>query len=146
MFMKVFMWVFLAAVLIQFVPFGRTHVNPPVAKEPDWNSPTTRELIRRACFDCHSNETTWPWYSNVAPVSWLVQRDVNGGRCHLNFTEWDRSQEHAKDVAEEVKQGDMPPWLYLPMHPGAKLNDAEKQMLIDGVEKSLGPQATPKKR
>jgi len=145
MFMKVFLWVFLTAVLIQIIPFGHTHVNPPVTKEPGWNSPATRELIRRACFDCHSNETTWPWYSNVAPVSWLVQRDVNGGRRHLNFTEWDRAQEHAKDVAGEVKEGDMPPWFYLPMHPGAKLSDAEKQMLIDRVEKSLGPQAAPGK-
>lgn len=142
---KILKWVMLAAVLIQFIPFGRTHVNSTKAKEPSWNSPATRELIRRACFDCHSNETVWPWYSNIAPVSWLVQRDVNGGRSHLNFTEWDHPQRHAKDVAAEVNQGDMPPWFYLPMHPAAKLTGAEKQALVDGAEKSLGPQTAPEK-
>jgi hypothetical protein len=79
----------------------------------------------------------------VAPVSWLVQRDVNEGRRHLNFTQWDQSQRHAKDVAQEVRQGDMPPWFYLPMHPNARLSDPEKQMLIAGAEKALGPQAGP---
>jgi hypothetical protein len=143
MFFKIFKGVLLVAVLIQFIPFGRTHTNPPETKEPAWNSPDTKALIRRACFDCHSNETVWPWYSYVAPVSWLVQRDVNGGRRHLNFTEWDRPQRHAKDVAAQVKQGDMPPWFYLPMHPAARLTDPEKQALIDNAEKSLGPQAEP---
>jgi hypothetical protein len=94
----------------------------------------------------HSNRTVWPWYSNVAPVSWLLQRDVNGGRQHLNFTEWDRPQRHSKDVGAEVNQGDMPPWFYLPMHPAAKLTTAEKQALIEGAEKTLGPQAAPEKQ
>jgi len=82
----------------------------------------------------------WPWYANVAPMSWLLQRDVNGGRSHLNFTEWEKPQRHAKDVTEEVTKGDMPPWFYLPMHPAAQLSADEKQALIDGAEKSLGPQ------
>jgi cytochrome c551/c552 len=138
--LKTLKWVLLAPIAIQFVPFGHDHTNPPSAKEPAWNSPETRDLFRRACFDCHSNQTTWPWYSNVAPVSWLVQRDVNGGRSHLNFTEWDRPQRHAGDVVTQVKGGDMPPWFYLPMHPNAKLTDAEKRALMDGAEKSLGPQ------
>jgi cytochrome c551/c552 len=64
----------------------------------------------------------------------------------LNFTGWDRPQRHAKDVAAQVKQGNMPPWFYLPMHPAARLTAAEKQTLIDGAEKSLGPQATPERR
>jgi hypothetical protein len=140
MFINVFKWVLFAALLIQLIPFGRTHTNPPETKEPVWNSPATRELIRRACFDCHSNQTMWPWYSNIAPVSWLTQRDVNEGRRNLNFTEWDLPQRHAKDVSEEVKKGDMPPWFYLPMHPAAKFTEAEKQTLIDGAVKSLGPQ------
>jgi cytochrome c551/c552 len=127
-------------VLIQFVPFGHDHTNPASIKEPGWDSPATRDLARRACFDCHSNETTWPWYSNVAPVSWLVQRDVNGGRRHLNFSEWDKPQRHAANVADEVKTGDMPLWFYLPMHPKAKLTDEEKKALMEGAEKSLGPQ------
>jgi cytochrome c551/c552 len=143
--MKIFKWALLAIVLIQFVPFGHSHTNPANTKEPVWNSPQTRELIHRACFDCHSNETVWPWYSNVAPVSWLLQRDVNEGRTHLNFTEWDRLQKHAKDVAEQVKEGEMPLWFYLPMHPAARLTDTEKQALISGAETSLGPQAGPEK-
>jgi hypothetical protein len=117
-----------------------------VTKEPPWDSSHTRELAHRACFDCHSNQTTFPRYSNVAPVSWLLQRDVNGGRSHLNFTEWDLPQKHAKDVAEEVKQGDMPSWFYLSMHPAARLTAAEKQELIDGAEKTLGPQAGREKQ
>ena len=144
-FVKIAKWVLIVAVLIQFVPFGHTHTNPPQTGEPPWNSPETKALIRRACFDCHSNETVWPWYSHVAPVSWLLQRDVNEGRSHLNFTEWNLPQKHAKDVASEVKQGDMPPWFYLPMHATARLTDVEKQAVIAGAEKSLGPQAAPKK-
>ena len=135
----------LAAVLIQFIPYGRSHTNPSKNAEPAWNSAGTRELFHRACFDCHSNKTVWPWYSHVAPVSWLLQRDVDEGRSHLNFTEWDRPQRHAKDVAEQVGTGEMPPWFYRPLHPGAKLTAAEKQSLIDGAEKSFGPQGGPEK-
>ena len=83
----------------------------------------------------------WPWYSSIAPMSWLVRRDVNGGRSHLNFTEWDRPQRHANDVAQEVTQGDMLPWFYVPMHPMAKLSSTEKQSLIEGAQRSIGPQA-----
>ncbi len=144
--MKALKWMLLLAALIQFVPFGHDHTNPPVTREPAWDSPQTRELVRRACFDCHSNETVWPWYASVAPVSWLVGRDVGGGRRHLNFSQWDRAQRHAKDVAAEVRGGDMPPWFYLPMHPAARLTEAEKQLLISGAEKTLGPQATPDRR
>jgi len=91
-------------VLIQLIPFGRQHTNPPVVREPAWDSPQTRALAKRACFNCHSNETTWPWYSSVAPVSWLTQRDVNGGRSHLNFSEWNKVQRHAGHAAEEISR------------------------------------------
>jgi mono/diheme cytochrome c family protein len=140
--MKYLKWLLIGAVVIQLVPYGHSHENPTVAAEPMWNSPATRALFKRACFDCHSNETVWPWYSNVAPVSWLVQNDVDGGRQHLNFSEFNREQRHAKDVAEEVLQGDMPPWFFLPLHPEARLTDAETKALIDGAEKTLGPQST----
>ena len=76
-------------------------------------------------------------------MSWLLQRDVNGGRSHLNFTEWNKPQNNAKDVVDEVTKGEMPPWFYLPMHPAARLDAAEKQALIDGAAKSLGPQGAP---
>src|SRR5579863_3940803 len=143
--MKILRWVLAGAILIQLIPYGHSHTNPPVTGEPSWNAPQTKDLIQRACFDCHSNETVFPWYSHVAPVSWLLQRDVNDGRSHLNFTEWDKPQKHAKDVAEQVKEGNMPPWFYLPMHPAARLTAAEKQALADGAEKSLGPQSGPEK-
>lgn len=143
--MKILKWVLLGAILIQIVPFGHSHTNPPRTGEPEWNAPQTVALMRRACFDCHSNETVWPWYSNLAPVSWLVQRDVNSGRRHLNFSEWNRPQRHAKDVAEQLREGEMPPWFYLPMHPAARLSAAEKDALIAGAEQSLGPQAGPEK-
>lgn len=143
--MKIILSLVVVAIAIQFIPYGHDHTNPAVGKETPWDSPQTGDLFHRACFDCHSNETVWPWYSRVAPVSWLVQRDVNGGRRHLNFTEWDKPQRHADHVASEVKEGDMPPWFYLPMHPAARLTDAEKQALIDGAGKSLGPQSGPEK-
>jgi hypothetical protein len=138
--MKIVKLLLLVAVLIQFIPFGHDHSNPPTTKEPAWDSPETRELFQRACFDCHSNQTGWRFYSYVAPVSWLIARDVNGGRSHLNFSQWDQPQKHAKDVADQVKTGEMPLWFYVPLHPSAKLSDAEKQSLIDGAAKSLGPQ------
>jgi len=133
-------WLLIVAILIQFIPFGHNHTNPPVTREPAWNTPDTRALFRRACFDCHSHETVWPWYAHVAPVSWLVQNDVDGGRSQLNFSEWDHPQRHATDIAAEVKQGDMPPWFYLPMHAAARLSETEKAALLDGAEKTFGPQ------
>jgi hypothetical protein len=123
---------------IQLVPYGRAHENPPVTGEPDWDSPRTRELAQRACSDCHSNETRWPWYSWVAPISWLVQRDVDEGREHLNFSEFDRRQKHADDAAEEVEDGEMPPWFYLPLHSEARLGDGEKSELIAGLQRTFG--------
>jgi len=145
--MKILLWALVAAALIQLVPFGHDHTNPPVAGEPAWDSARTQDLMRKACFDCHSNQSVWPWYSNVAPVSWLIQRDVNGGRRHLNFTEWatGKPQRHAKDIVSVVNSGDMPPWFYLPMHPGARLTDDEKQALVKGAEATFGPQSPPEK-
>jgi hypothetical protein len=78
--------------------------------EPRWDGPATRALAVRACYDCHSNETVWPWYSHVAPVSWLTQRDVAEGRRKLNFSEWDRGQKEARESGKTVRKGTMPPW------------------------------------
>ena len=129
------------AAAIQLVPYGRDHSNPPVTAEPQWDSAATRDLAKRACFDCHSNETVWPWYSHVAPVSWLLQRDVEEGRSKLNFSEWDKPQKEADEAAKEVREGEMPPWFYLPTHPEARLTDAEKQALIAGLEATVGTKA-----
>lgn len=121
-------------VLIQLIPYGHDHSNPPVTAEPAWDSPQTRALAASACFDCHSNETTWYWYTNIAPISWLVQHDVDEGRAVLDFSEWDRPQEGAGDVAEMIQSGEMPPSYYAMIHSGAKLSDAEKQQLISGLQ------------
>jgi hypothetical protein len=130
-------------VVMQIVPYGRNHTNPAVVQEPQWESPATREMVQRACFDCHSNETRWPRYSWVAPSSWLVQNDVDGGRRHLNFSEWNREQRHAKDAAEEVRSGDMPPVYYGWMHAPARLTSDERERLALAFEKMFGP-APPK--
>ncbi len=127
-----------AFVAIQLVPYGREHTNPPVQAEPSWNAPRTRELAARACFDCHSNESRWPWYSNVAPASWLVQRDVDEGREQLNFSEWTRVFREAEEAAELAGEGEMPPWFYLPLHPEAKLSESERAELVAGLEATLG--------
>jgi hypothetical protein len=124
---------FALLVLAQAVPYGRNHSNPPVTKEPAWDSPRTRALAVRACYDCHSNETKWLWYSNIAPVSWLVQRDVDSGRSALNFSEWDKPQDvSAGDIAEAIRGG-MPPWFYTLIHRNAALNATEKNQLISGL-------------
>jgi hypothetical protein len=129
-------------VAIQLVPYGRDHTNPPVTAEPRWDSPQTRTLAVSACFDCHSNETAWPWYTNVAPFSWFTQHDVDDGRSKLNFSTWDRPQDvEAAEVAHIVGEGEMPPAYYGWLHSAARLSAEEQAALIDGLERTL--QASP---
>lgn len=134
---KIILWLVVGLVvlfvLIQFVPYGRNHSNPPVIQEPAWDSPKTRELAKRACFDCHSNETVWPWYSNLAPVSWLVQNDTDEGRKRLNFSEWGRQEAEVDEIGEVVMEGEMPPAKYFPTHPEAQLSAAEREALARGL-------------
>ncbi len=125
-------------ILIQFLPYGHDHTNPPVTGQPQWDSQQTRDLVTRACYDCHSNQTTWPWYSNVAPLSWLIQHDVEAGRSRLNFTEWNQSQRGVENAARQVQSGTMPQWYYVVLHPTASLTPAEKQTLVQGLQTSLG--------
>jgi hypothetical protein len=120
---------------IQLVPYGRAHENPPIADEPDWVEPHTRELAERACFDCHSNETRWPWYAHVAPASWLVQSHVDEGRRILNFSEWQRPYEEASESSEAVLEREMPPRSYLLAHAAARLTAAEREALARGLAK-----------
>ena len=127
-----------ALLAIQIVPYGRGHTNPPVTGEPAWDAPQTRALAKRACFDCHSNETEWPGYATIAPVSWLVQHDVSEGRETLNFSEWGRTQKEAKDAAEEVMEGEMPPAGYKLVHAHARLTPAERDQLAQGLIRTLG--------
>lgn len=124
------------AILIQLVPAHRS--NPPVTREVRWDSDQTRDVARRACYDCHSNETAWPWYSYVAPVSWLLARDVNEGRSHLNFSEWDRSlHDDPAEIVEVVEEGEMPLGKYVLLHPEARLSDAGRAALVRGLRATL---------
>ncbi|GAB4206050.1 MAG: heme-binding domain-containing protein [Roseiflexaceae bacterium] len=148
---------FLAA---QLVPVWLWQTNPPVTATPRWDSPQTEALARRACFDCHSNETVWPLYSRIAPASWLITRHIVEGREALNFSEWQtlaqqpaartlavrdddegdeggKGNDSTEEVAEVINEGEMPPRDYLLLHPEARLTDAEKQQLIQGLQASL---------
>ena len=127
-------------VLIQLVPYGRDHTNPPIQSEPVWDSPETRALVATACFDCHSNEVKWGrWYESVAPASWLVQRDVEEGRQHLNFSEWDQGGKprEVDELWEVLQNGSMPPAQYLLLHSEAKLTQAESDQLIAGLQATV---------
>jgi hypothetical protein len=129
--------------LIQFLPSGQT--NPPVTG--DLVAPAAiATTLRRACYDCHSNETRWPWYSRIAPVSWLTARDIAHGRRELNFSEW--SSYYAQTrlrklrwIARSIEDGRMPPRSYLMMHPSARLDAADRAALTNWIESAL-PQST----
>jgi hypothetical protein len=114
----------------QLVPVDRT--NPPVEREAPITA-DVKPVLEKACFDCHSHLTRWPWYAKVAPVSWLLAYDVHEGREHMNFSVWPkraRKQIDALDeIVEMVSEGEMPPAIYLPLHPEARLADAERQAI-----------------
>ncbi len=129
--------------LMQLVPYGRTHANPYTTKEPAWDSPRTRELARRACFDCHSNETRWPWYADVAPMSWVVQRDVDAAREVINFSEWHRTFDLAHYSGLSVRSGSMPPTKYRMAHPEADLTAQETLELWRGLDATLKTAGRP---
>lgn len=137
--MKLLVAAVILLAVIQFVPYGKDHSNPPITGEPKWDSARTKELFSRACKDCHSNETVWPWYSNYAPVSWLVQLDVDLGRQKFNVSEWGRTGKNDGDeAASAVREGKMPMFLYLPAHPEAKLSAEEKNDLVKGLAATFG--------
>ena len=128
-----------ASIAIQLVPVSRT--NPPV--ESDIPAPSdVKSILKTACYDCHSNETIWPWYSKVAPVSWLVALDTKSGRNHLNFSTWDRyTPERQTRLIQRamtaVHKGKMPFWFYVMKHPEAKITP-EKLQRLDEWAKHLG--------
>jgi Haem-binding domain len=119
------------ALAIQLVPVTRT--NPPV--ESDVDAPAAvKAVLRRSCYNCHSNETQWPWYGYVAPVSWLVASDVSDARRHVDFSTWNRytgtqRSRHIGEVWDQVSTGEMPPWDYLLMHRSASLSAADRAVL-----------------
>ena len=116
----------------QLVPVARS--NPAQRNFPE-AAVEVHALMRRSCHDCHSSETRWPWYASVAPVSFLVARNVKDGRRKLNLSTWDSYDEMRKarkkrEIAEEIGRGEMPPWYYVSLHPGAKLSAAERVLII----------------
>jgi len=132
----------LAAVGIQFVRPARTNptLEPSQTLEAHTQmTPEVAKIFERSCNDCHSNKTTWPWYTNVAPVSWWTIDHVNHGREHLNYSEWGklphRDQEKSlQEICDEVLDGKMPLPSYLPMHSEARLSEADKKVLCDWTE------------
>jgi heme-binding protein len=133
-----------AFVAAQFVPAKR--VNPPAQSSLVAPLPIMATL-RRACYDCHSNETRWPWYSRVAPVSWLIVRDVNLGRKEINFSEWasyyPRTRRRKLEwIGRALHDEEMPPWSYRLMHPGARLTDADRAALVHWTESALDTPST----
>jgi hypothetical protein len=116
-------------------------VNPP-SKEDLPAPPEVEQTLRRSCYDCHSNQTHWPWYSRIAPLSWIVARDVNAGRRQLNFSEWGeyfpatrrrKLQWMERALGEEA----MPPWTYRAMHPSSRLAPADRAELRRWIETQL---------
>lgn len=131
--------IILILVLIQLAPVERT--NPPIEKEISVPG-NVMGILRKACYDCHSNRTNWPWYSSIAPASWLLVRDVKEGREELNFTTWNRYSAKKlatipRKILEEVQEGEMPPLLYRLMHLEARLSAGEKELLRGWASNTL---------
>lgn len=137
--LKILIGLLIAAIAIQFIPYGKDHSNPPIVAEPKWDSPKTKELFARACADCHSHETVWPWYSNIAPVSWLLQHDVDEGREHFNVSMWSVQKKNKGDEAkEEFDEGEMPMWIYTLTHPEATFSKSDREALSQGLLATFG--------
>ena len=132
-------------VLIQFIPVERS--NPAVEGEIV-APPEVMAVLARACYDCHSNHTEWPWYAYVAPVSWLLARDVSEGRHELNFSTWGaygakQKRKKLKETAEEVAEGEMPPWYYALVHAEARLSPGEHEALRAWTAEEIARLAPP---
>jgi cytochrome c551/c552 len=145
-----FVLILIELVVLQFVPVERS--NPPVVE--DIPAPAeVKAILKRACYDCHSHETVWPWYSRVAPASLLVSNDVREGRGHLDFSTWnrytpDKQKKLFKKIWEEIQESEMPPWYYIPMHWDAYLSSEDKRTLrnwLFGEEKKQSNENAPAK-
>jgi hypothetical protein len=145
----------LAAVFALLQLANPTRTNPPVTPGHDLLAtnappPEIAARLRAACYDCHSYETRWPWYSRIAPASWLVADDVKDGRERLNFSEWphdqpERAAKRLERISEEVGYRNMPPGKYTLLHPDARLTAAQCQTLIEWADAEaarLKPAAT----
>lgn len=127
----IFLLFIIAVIGIQFIPVEKT--NPPVTA--DLNAPMeVKTILQQSCYDCHSNETKWPWYSKVAPVSWLLSNHVTEGREHLNFSDWEKlfpskQRKLKEEIWEEIEKDEMPLSNYTLLHPSAKLDLMKKQTI-----------------
>lgn len=148
--MKVWMKRILMAlvVLLAVIQVARpARTNPPVDQKLEISaihtgSPQAMGVLERSCNDCHSNRTVWPWYTNVAPVSWLVAHDVQEGRGEMNLSQWgnydaQKRQKLLGKMCEEVSEGGMPGTAYQWMHPQARLNSADVQTVCAFTRASL---------
>ena len=136
---KIFVGLVILFIVIQFIPYGTDHTNPAITGEPAWDSPKTKILFMHACGDCHSNETKWPWYSNIAPISWFVYSHVMEGREHFNVSVWGVQKKNKGDEAvEEVEKNEMPLFSYIIAHPDAELSKEEKARFIEGLRRTFG--------
>jgi hypothetical protein len=140
--MKKFIKIFVIVIIIVFIGiqfFRPNRTNPVSDKSRDvsyyLNIPVNlKQILERSCYDCHSNLTRWPWYTNVAPVSWLVASDVNEARSDMNFSEWGTYNiadqiDYLNQINKQVKKGSMPLGKYLLLHSDAKLTDADRNLL-----------------
>jgi hypothetical protein len=136
---KILISIFIILAVIQFKRIDKS--NPETDVSADFVAslvnaePEISKLIRNACYDCHSNETTYPWYTDVAPISWWIKGHVDHGREELNFSRWntynqERKSHKMEECAEKVEEKDMPLKSYTWLHPPAKLTDAERDKLV----------------
>ncbi len=144
--LRVLKWIAIGLIVvflgIQFVRPART--NPPVDESQTISArtqmtPEVAAILDRSCRDCHTHKTVWPWYTNVAPISWWLSNHVNDGRKDLNLSEWgrlppDRQDRKLRQICDEVSDGVMPLSSYLPMHPQARLSEQDKKTLCDWVD------------
>ena len=144
--LRVLKWIAIGLIVvflgIQFVRPART--NPPVDESQTilartQMTPEVAAILDRSCRDCHTHKTVWPWYTNVAPISWWLSNHVNDGRKDLNLSEWgrlppDRQDKKLRQICDEVSDGVMPLSSYLPMHPQARLSEQDKKTLCDWVD------------
>lgn len=136
----------IAIIAIQFINRPEKTSNYEITQDDitkHMNIPSNvQQILKRSCYDCHSNQTVWPWYSNVAPASWLVAKDVKEGRKEMNFSEWGKLSDNKKaklldDICEQVTEGEMPLKPYLIMHSDAKLSDEDIKLLCTWAESEM---------
>lgn len=135
--MKRMLFLLIVIILIVFAfIFSGNKTNPNIERTITWDNSETKDLFYRSCADCHSYETKWPWYSNIAPFSWLIINHVEEGRKEFNISTLDMGEAH--EAGEEIQEGKMPIKGYLLLHKDAKLNKVEKEKLINGLNKTFG--------